>query len=81
MTYSNLFTTDDGRVSCVSHGGSYLAVSVAGHPRRKHHRTPLEHWTRLTVEEAREFRLAGLGCETCRANQASVLAAAREARP
>jgi hypothetical protein len=64
-----LFVHDNGQVSCVAHGGSYLRSEVENGPKAATYWTPLGTWEVIDAEFAEEW-VALVGsvptCETCR---------------
>lgn len=59
---STLYINENGRTTCVRHGGFYLQCEVEAHPTRTNHDTSLDNWERLTADTIAEF---DLHCETC----------------
>ena len=65
---------DDGRISCVRHGGMYLQSAIAARPKAKSHRIPWGKYV-LATEQDRQDWLTEVGtpmeCEICRWKQRS----------
>lgn len=66
---TTLYINNNGRITCIDHGGSYLSSEYRHAPERRAYQTPLDTWERIDVLYAREWvALCGTPpkCETCR---------------
>jgi hypothetical protein len=57
-----IYINENGRTTCLRHGGMYLTAAVKANPNTNNYDTPLDNWERLTTETLQEF---DLHCETC----------------
>ena len=68
-TMSNYYASDNGEVTCSSHGGMYFTSEIQRNPKLKTVRTPITTWRKMTMADLAEFEeiLEGASpCETCR---------------
>lgn len=67
---TSLYVNDNGEISCIGHGGSYLRSAYDAAPERNAYRTPLGTWERIDtayIVEWTDMMGSAPKCETCRA--------------
>jgi len=66
---SSLYINNNGMITCIKHGGSYLTSEYAHAPERATYVTPLDAWERMDTDYILEW-VDEVGtapkCETCR---------------
>jgi hypothetical protein len=58
----NLYIDANGRVTCASHGGTYLRWAISAQPNLRRYDTPLGDWIAVTKSDMKKYALT---CETC----------------
>ena len=54
-TATSLYIANNGRISCIKHGGSYLSSAYAASPERASYITPLDAWDRMDTDYIVEY--------------------------